>query len=169
MAIVDAEFYNTLSKFSWSLNGHGYVKTKIQCEHLITKSGGSMVSMHQVVQLLALGLENVVCVCDNTYVELGLSIDHINNNKLDNRAYNLRYVSMAFNNSKKGGKLINHSSKYKGVCWNKAKSKWHAQYRLNGKTKHIGYFNCEEDAARARDAVIRAKGLDYVLNSPSSE
>ncbi len=41
------------------------------------------------------------------------------------------------------------SSKYIGVHWRKDKSMWQAMIRLDGKTKHIGYFRKEKDAASA--------------------
>ncbi|KAK1739920.1 AP2/ERF family transcription factor [Skeletonema marinoi] len=51
------------------------------------------------------------------------------------------------------------SSKYKGVYFNKQKNKWHAQIRINGKVRLIGYYDNEEEAAAdyAR-AVFKYKG-----------
>ena len=72
-------------------------------------------------------------------------IDHININPLDNRIENLRVVNTSQNNRNRN-KFKNCSSKYKGVFWNKLKSKWHAQIKINGKTKHLGLFDNEEDA-----------------------
>jgi hypothetical protein len=43
------------------------------------------------------------------------------------------------------------SSQYKGVCWSKRYSKWQANIRYNGKRHHLGYFDDEGEAARARD------------------
>lgn len=43
------------------------------------------------------------------------------------------------------------SSRFKGVCWNKGAGKWHAQIRINKRSKHLGHFNNEEDAATAYD------------------
>ena len=41
------------------------------------------------------------------------------------------------------------TSEHKGVSWNKARKKWEAQKRVQGKTVHLGYYADEEDAARA--------------------
>ena len=41
------------------------------------------------------------------------------------------------------------TSKYKGVSWNKPMSKWRAMGYLDGKYKHIGYFNTEIEAHEA--------------------
>ena len=79
-------------------------------------------------------------------------IDHINGIRDDNRIENLREAdkqSNAFN--RKSHK--NSTSKYKGVSWNKALSKWHVQYRFKTERVHVGYFESEEAAAQAyRDA-----------------
>jgi hypothetical protein len=51
---------------------------------------------------------------------------------------------------KKGG-----SSEYRGVGWNRAKGMWQAFIRVNGKLKHLGFFEPgeegEREAARAYD------------------
>ncbi len=44
------------------------------------------------------------------------------------------------------------SSQYKGVTWDKARQKWRAQIRINGKSICIGRFAVEEDAAEAYNA-----------------
>ena len=43
----------------------------------------------------------------------------------------------------------NTSSQFKGVTWHKVTKKWMAQICINGKTKHLGYFDVEENAALA--------------------
>ena len=77
-----------------------------------------------------------------------LMIDHIDRNRLNNCVSNLRYVSQSQNNMNAGKVLKDTSSKYKGVCWNVAKLRWSSQIKINGKKKHLGYFNNEDDAAR---------------------
>jgi hypothetical protein len=47
------------------------------------------------------------------------------------------------------------SSKYRGVSWDKNKNKWKAQLRYDGKQHNIGYFEGEEEAARAYDRAVR--------------
>lgn len=60
-----------------------------------------------------------------------------------------------------------HSSKYKGVGWQKGKNKWRARIVINGKFKHIGYFNDEIEAAKAYDSVAKeAFGEETYLNFP---
>ena len=45
----------------------------------------------------------------------------------------------------------NCSSKYLGVSWYKIYEKWRAAIQINGRQKHLGYFDYEIDAAHAYD------------------
>ena len=47
-------------------------------------------------------------------------------------------------------KRINFNRNCKGYTWNKQKQKWRAYITVNGKQKHLGYFDLEEDAKNAR-------------------
>jgi len=47
------------------------------------------------------------------------------------------------------------SSRYRGVCWLRQRKAWRARIEVNGKRLHLGYFESEEDAARAYDAMAR--------------
>ena len=79
-------------------------------------------------------------------------IDHIDANKLNNAFSNLRVVTQQ-------GNLFNNP-KAKGYCWNKRESKWHAGIKVDGKTKHLGYFDIEEEA---RAAYLVAKEEYHVI------
>lgn len=72
-------------------------------------------------------------------------IDHINRIKTDNKFYNLRWINRSGNNRNKG-KTINKTSKYIGVYYHKSSQRYVAQIRINGKKKHLGYFENEEEA-----------------------
>jgi len=97
-------------------------------------------------------------------VPKGMVTDHINHNGLDNRKSNLRVCTDAENGRnkqrQKGGTSI-----YKGVCWHKAKKKWVAQIKFEGKNMHIGYFtdDKEKEAARAVDAKAKVLHGEYAL------
>jgi hypothetical protein len=91
-------------------------------------------------------------------------VDHINGNGLDNRKSNLRICTHQQNceNSRKRKKSF---SKYKGVYWSKNAKKWVAQITIDGKSKHLGYFELEEDAAAAYDkAAVKYFGEFACLN-----
>lgn len=47
------------------------------------------------------------------------------------------------------------SSAYKGVSWHKHSQKWYAYIQAAGKMRGLGYFDLQEDAARAYDAEAR--------------
>ena len=49
------------------------------------------------------------------------------------------------------------SSQYKGVFWNKRDNKWVSQIKINGKSKHLGYFISEEEAHEVYQKALREK------------
>ena len=69
-------------------------------------------------------------------------VDHINNNKSDNRLENLRLVTTRENLSRRGG-----ASKYVGVS--KFRNKWMSTIRVDGKLEYLGLYQTEENAHRA--------------------
>jgi len=71
------------------------------------------------------------------YKEVVECIDHINQNKTDNRIINLRSVSHQQNS---------FNTDAKGYYWHKGKNKWRTLIRLNNKEIHLGYFNNEDEA-----------------------
>ena len=67
-----------------------------------------------------------------------------------------------------------HSSRFHGVYWHKARSKWQAELQHDGKKHHLGSFaeDKEEDAAHAYDTAARKlrganAGLAWQLNYPT--
>ena len=81
-------------------------------------------------------------------------IDHINRNRSDNRFSNLRSATRS-ENSKNVCSLPGSTSAYIGVSWHRASKRWIAQVSVNGKSVHLGCFNCEIEAAKAYDAAAR--------------
>ena len=75
-------------------------------------------------------------------------IDHINENKSDNRLENLRLATQSENSSNRGAQK-NNTSGFKGVVWHKHKKKWMAQIRAGGKQKYLGLFSSAESAYAA--------------------
>ncbi|NJD01339.1 MAG: hypothetical protein FIA99_01780 [Ruminiclostridium sp.] len=62
---------------------------------------------------------------------------------------------------------IKTSSRFVGVSWNKEKGKWEARIRYKGKKFHLGCFDVEEDAAKARDRkAVEIYGEHANLNFP---
>ena len=75
-------------------------------------------------------------------------IDHINQNKKDNRISNLHVVSHTENNRNKGV-YKNNTSGTPGVCRTKA-GKWRSYITVHKKQIHVGVFDCLEKAKAAR-------------------
>ena len=84
-------------------------------------------------------------------------VDHIDGNRVNNIITNLRWATIQENNINAKMKSTNKCG-VKGVCMIKGK-KWKATIRINGKNKHIGYYNTIEEATHARkDAVNKYYG-----------
>ncbi len=76
-------------------------------------------------------------------------IDHIDRNPSNNKISNLRAATKSLNalNSKL---RIDSSSKHTGVSWKKDKKKWKSYITIDGKQKHLGYYDDIEGAILAR-------------------
>lgn len=129
VAIVDDEDFERLSRYKWHYLKVGYAATNVY-----ENGKRRYVYMHREI----------------LQAPKGVQIDHINGDKLDNRRCNLRLVTDQQNKFNlppfKGS-----TSQYKGVWWRKDKQKWAAGIRINGKSKHLGLFHDEKEAALAYD------------------
>lgn len=113
-----------------AINKNGYLK--------VVLSKNNKCKTKTIHQLLAVAFLNHT---PNGYKTV---VDHKNNIKTDNRLDNLQLVSNRKNTSKD---KKNCTSKYTGVCWSKKLKKWCSSIRINGKKKHLGYFENEIDAS----------------------
>lgn len=85
-------------------------------------------------------------------------IDHINGDATDNRIVNLRVATQA-QNSANQGKQCRNTSGYKGVYWDKRRSKWMAQIGVQGRYKYLGRYDTAEEAHEAyREGCLRFHG-----------
>lgn len=82
-------------------------------------------------------------------------VDHIDNNPNNNHYTNLRWATSK-DNQGNSRKQAGTSSSFKGVSWDNKSRKWRAYIKFDQTVKHLGYFNIEEDAARAYDEYARA-------------
>ena len=96
-----------------------------------------------------------------------LLVDHINHNGLDNRKANLRLATCEQNSYNRIRFRKSQSSKYKGVRWNKQIKKWAVIICFNKKSKFIGYFEDEIQAAKAYDKAAKKYHKEFAsLNFP---
>ena len=76
------------------------------------------------------------------------TIDHINQDKKDNRIANLRAVTNA-ENHRNMGIQSNNKTGYRGVSYAKERGKFTARIKDGEVYRNLGYFNCAASAAIA--------------------
>lgn len=76
-----------------------------------------------------------------------LQIDHINQNKADNRIANLRDVAKEIN-QRNVMQTKSNTSGITGVSWNKKLEKWSAQVQVSGKNYLLGRFTDIKEAEK---------------------
>lgn len=95
-------------------------------------------------------------------VKVGLVVDHVNRNKLDNRKNNLRLVTPK-ENCRNGSLPKTNTSGYRGVTWCKKDKRWKARLSLNDRTINLGQFKDIKDAVTARKVgEIKYWGKNYL-------
>lgn len=107
------------------------------------RNGGKTKEIHQLVAMEFL---------NHTPCGYRMVVDHIDNNKINNRFDNLRIVTQRENTSKKH---IKSSSEYTGVSWCRRSNKWLAAIRINGRKKSLGLFLNEIDAHNAYQDMLK--------------
>jgi hypothetical protein len=130
-ALVDADEYDKLKYVKWYLdNVHGYIRGNYL---------DGTIKLHRFI----LGRPEPDKPC----------IDHINNNKIDNRKCNLRHCTYR-DNAKNRIKKKNSSSKFYGVSFNATSNSWRAHVGKEGKNLFPFDDPDEEFVAIAREIFI---------------
>ena len=80
----------------------------------------------------------------------GLQVDHIDHNGLNNQRSNLRNCTASQNRM---NKICTSRSGYKGVSLNEGLIQ--SRIKINGNTRHLGYFKTKELAAKAYDIAAK--------------
>ncbi len=124
-AYVDAADYEWLSQYKWRLVDGRYAGRREK---------GRRILMHREIMQTPPGK-----VCD-----------HADGNGLDNLRDNLRNCNRQQNQRNKA-KMIGGHSRFKGVQYHKPTGKWFARIWYEGRSRSLGYYDAEEEAARAYD------------------
>lgn len=125
--LVDRDVAEKIQNRKWCLS-EGYAASRI---------GGELVRLHDVVMALS-------------YIEKpeGCYVDHINQDKLDNRRCNLRFVTPA-ESSKNLPLRTSNTSGYVGVSQTK-KGRFRAYINENKRRIELGTYDTLKDAVAAR-------------------
>ena len=126
--------------------GIGFSREKMMKPNTTTK-GYNQVSLMKNKERYCKLLHRIVYESFNDVVDLGTkySIDNINGDKLDNRLCNLRYITHREN-------VANYWSNKRSIpagVYEAPGGKFIARAKVNGKNKHIGYFDNPTDAHNA--------------------
>lgn len=130
VSLVDDDIYESLLEWNWCFDGrYVYRRQHIRMEG--RKQIVKKIYLHKLINQTPQGFDT----------------DHIDGNKLNNTRANLRTTTRSQNNANQ--RKTRGTSKYKGVHWHEHTGKWKAEIKMNGKAKHLGLFDSEEEAAQA--------------------
>lgn len=109
--------------------------------YCLVRFNGKLIRQHVIIWILSTGKD----------IPIGLQIDHINGNKIDNRIENLRLVTNRGNSQNRkhhrGGQLV-------GASYDKRNGKWQSRIYIN-KNIFIGYFDTEQEANQAYEIACK--------------
>lgn len=124
--IIDSDDYLKVKNYCWRKDAHGYIVAN-------NKKDNNSIKIYRLIM----------------NANKGDVIDHINQDKTNNRKSNLRFVTKSQNNTNIKRRKDNKSG-YTGVKYDKRNLKWKAQISYNNKRIHLGTYDKIEDAINAR-------------------
>ena len=150
-AVTDAEHFDLVRTRTWTLGGKGYAQAKV---------GNESVRLHRYLWHSVNGV-----------IPAPMQIDHINQDKSDNRLANLRLATPSQNtrNYLRGG-----SSPFPGVSENSyyrrdgRGARWKSVISIHGKNVHLGCFHDEHAAHAAYLAAAERHGFAEYLPVPGT-
>lgn len=136
IALVDDEDYDYLNQFKWYSHKADNKWYAIRSVYIKEIRDCKMIYMHRELMNYP-----------------ALKVDHIDHDGLNNQKANLRIATDSQNSANTTSRK-NSSSKFIGVYYRPTKrKKWAACIRKHGKTKYIGSFDKQEDAALAYNTI----------------
>jgi hypothetical protein len=151
VAIVDDEDYEELAKHKWQARWNPECKTWYAWR--MDRSSGACVNVAMHRQILN--------------AKKPYQVDHADHNGLNNRRHNIRVATAQQNGSNR--RVSQHSSKYKGVCWESRRSKWLAQIGVGKKNLFVGRFASELKAAEAYDEAAKKYHGEFALLNKAAQ
>jgi hypothetical protein len=153
VVLVDANMFDRLSLYTWSLWGL-YAGTTVNKKRI---------NLHQAVINIKSGREI-------SYLPSDTEIDHKDGNHIDNRYRNLRVSTRSQNQHNKRKQSAKTWSKYKGVSLDISVDLWVSRIRINKRNTFIGRFLSEREAAKAYDEAARKHyGVFACTNFPRGD
>jgi hypothetical protein len=152
VALVDDADYDRVSAFKWTATK---TRKNVYAVRKLRTSSGRTTS--QLLHRFITGVTNPRII-----------VDHEDHEGLNCQRYNLRPCVHGENN---GNQLKTHgTSKYKGVSWDLSRGLWRAYITIHNRSKFLGRFREEHDAAHAYDEAARAAFGEFALcNFPLQE
>lgn len=152
VAIVDDIDFEYLNQWKWQAMFNKSVKGYYAIRSFQVDNECKNILMHRLIVENMLKEENnqeklqIFKNQSTKYV-----VDHINHDTLLNTRDNLKMCTARENSQNRKRMGV---SKYPGVNWRKDLLKWQSKITIKGKTKHLGYFNNEIDAANAYKKLV---------------
>ena len=147
VALVDDDDFEYLNQFKWCAHRKETTYYAVRSVTISPKKR-IMVKMHRVIIDAGIGIE----------------VDHIDRNGLNNQKVNLRLCTGQQNRINRGAHR-NNKSGFKGVSWNKKDKRWRACISKDKKHFCVGSFSTPQEAAKAYDkAATKMFGEFAVLN-----
>ena len=137
--------YDIVKNFHWIINKSGYVET-----HFTENGKYRRLFMHRLV----LGLK------DTSWKDM--IVDHINEDKLDNRRENLRFSDFSTNQINRRYTRKDNTSGHVGVY--KERNKW----RVNIHGKYFGSFYSYEEATKYREKLEKDIYEEFAPDRPNN-
>jgi len=159
--LVDEKFVEELSKYTWNVDTLGYAVTTIYVmSRKESRESGLSRSKSVKMHRLIYELEN------NVKLDSKQHIDHVNQNKTDNRLSNLRLCEIdSSTNQINVGVRADNTSGYKGVVYREKTGKWEAKISYKEKRIWLGaYTNKEMAAIKYNEKALELFGDTCYLN-----